>query len=459
MRARPVTAFALTRYAHAQPVPRSPAGDPHLAWAHENGLVGRERINRSDEAGDFTGLTRPTRNLFRTARAYREWARELSETDATWEAFERMRQARWNARHRALHAGQRDHNVEGAGRLLPCETTALDSSRVQPARRDSLPLLDRMPALARRTPLTPTLAVFETFTMEKEPRQYRDSSSGQMRTREYNVRSWAAAPTTVGAARVPRRPSEAEGVQYRRLCLQNATCFNNLEAAHPINFFEQRDVCMNCGAERFTVTNPSICCQNGSLVLDRQLPNELLSLISEAPGFSKQSRAGNDLFRFAQMALPKGTHRFPDSYQHLKVTGMPFAIISNINERSSTRSFLDDPNERLDDCMRYSAALRPSPAALATIDAVMRRENALVPRLINWAEESTRSSSLMVYGGGGGGSPFPPAAIPIPPRSREVARPPRHGRGCAYTLRPFSSTAIRACCAPAWCVSSSYNPR
>ena len=28
----------------------------------------------------------------------------------------------------------------------------------------------------------------------------------------------------------------------------------------------------------------------------------------------------------------------------------------------------------------------------------------------------------MVYGGGGGGSPFPPAAIPIPPRSREVAR-------------------------------------
>ncbi|EOD11992.1 Hypothetical protein EMIHUDRAFT_247654 [Emiliania huxleyi CCMP1516] len=106
-------------------------GDPHLAWAHENGLVGRERINRSDEAGDFTGLTRPTRNLFRTARAYREWARELSDTDATWEAFERMRQARWNARHRALHAGQRDHNVEGAGRLLPCETTALDSSRVQ----------------------------------------------------------------------------------------------------------------------------------------------------------------------------------------------------------------------------------------------------------------------------------------------------------------------------------------
>ena len=115
MRARPVTAFALTRYAHAQPVPRSLAGDPHLAWAHENGLVGRERINRSNEAGTFTGLTRPTRNLFRTARVYREWARELSETDATWEAFERMRQARHKARHRALHAAHEPARLRDSG--------------------------------------------------------------------------------------------------------------------------------------------------------------------------------------------------------------------------------------------------------------------------------------------------------------------------------------------------------
>ena len=39
MRARPVTAFALTRYAHPQPVPRSLAGDPHLAWAHESHVM------------------------------------------------------------------------------------------------------------------------------------------------------------------------------------------------------------------------------------------------------------------------------------------------------------------------------------------------------------------------------------------------------------------------------------
>ena len=112
MRARPVTAFALTRYVHAQPIPRSLAGDPHLAWAHAHGLVGRERINRSDEAGDFTGLTRPTRNLFAASRAYREWARELSESDATWEAFQRMRQARRKAR-------LRQHNGELSGGGAP----------------------------------------------------------------------------------------------------------------------------------------------------------------------------------------------------------------------------------------------------------------------------------------------------------------------------------------------------
>ena len=42
------------------------------------------------------------------------------------------------------------------------------------------------------------------------------------------------------------------------------------------------------------------------------------ALISTPSGLSKESRAANDLFWFAQMALPKGTHRIPDSYhEHL----------------------------------------------------------------------------------------------------------------------------------------------
>ena len=177
--------------------------------------------------------------------------------------------------------------------------------------RDSMPLLDRMPCRARAAPLTPALSIFETFTRGKAPRQYRDQASGELRMGKRTTVVWAAAPTSnvqnVNRAGImPRQPTDAECSAYRKLCLQNVTCFHHLEEAHPINFFEQRNICPHCGAERYVTMNEMQCCQGGKLVLDRQMPSALLSLISEAPGFSKQSRAGNDLFRFAQMALPKG---------------------------------------------------------------------------------------------------------------------------------------------------------
>merc|ERR1712039_238465 len=68
------------------------------------------------------------------------------------------------------------------------------------------------------------------------------------------------------------------------------------------------------GAERFITTNKNQCCAGGSLVLDRVLPEPLKKLISEAPGFSKQSRCGNDLFRFAQVPL----HGWPQPHMHLQ---------------------------------------------------------------------------------------------------------------------------------------------
>ena len=108
------------------------------------------------------------------------------------------------------------------------------------------------------------------------------------------------------------------------------------------------------------------------------MPPELLELITSIPGLSKQSRAANDLFRFAQMALPKGTHRIPDSYQHLKITGFPYAIIPNLNERSSTRSFLEDPHERLERRAEQDVQLRPSDAAVRVIGTVLRSTNPLV---------------------------------------------------------------------------------
>ena len=312
----------------------------------------------------------------------------------------------------------RSHTSEWGQRLLPCETSAIDSSRHRPGARSKRPLLDRMPCRAARAPLEGLLAGFATFQKHREPEPRRDSGAADQsrddepeqrgegdatdavtndkKCRSRHAVTWAAAPTSCDGAPTPYMPTGADWDAYRRLCNQNATCFHALEQAHPINFFEQRDVCTHCGCERVVTMNSKHCCQHGSLLMERDFPEELLRLISIAPGLSKQSRAANDLFRFAQMALPKGTHRIPDSYQHLKVTGIPFAVLSNLNERSSTRAFLDDPSERLDASDRYCAQVRPSEAAIETIRTVMESTNCLVRQLINWSEASHQTARLVL---------------------------------------------------------------
>ena len=257
-----------------------------------------------------------------------------------------------------------------------------------------------MPCRAGAAPLTGSLRVFETFTREADKREEDDHVHGGKRERVFEVLRWAAAPvSTADTAPAPREPTHDEWAAYDRLCAQSVTCFSDLEEKHPINFFEQRDVCKHCGAERFAVMSQKQCCQGGELVIcdrDRHMPERLLALITTPPGLSKQSRAANELFRFAQMALPKGTHRIPDSFQHLKVTGVPFAIIPNVNERSSTRSFLDDPIERLEESERYNDDVRPSEAAIETIKTVLDSENALVRQLINWSEAMINTARLVL---------------------------------------------------------------
>jgi len=180
-----------------------------------------------------------------------------------------------------------------------------------------------------------------------------------------------------------REPTDTQLARYQQLkCDGNVTCFSRDETAHPINFYEQTDVCQSCGAERFRTTNVRLCCQEGELCFNDELcnamPTQLIDLISMTPGLSKQSRTANELFRFAQFALPKGTHRMPDSFKHLKVTGIPYAIVPNVNEASSTRSFLDEPYERLatrDNT--FAKEIRPSDHAMVVVDAVLRAENPL----------------------------------------------------------------------------------
>ena len=36
-----------------------------------------------------------------------------------------------------------------------------------------------------------------------------------------------------------------------------------------------------------------------------------------------------------------------DAYQHLRITGVPYAVVNNLNAATCTRSFLDDPETRL----------------------------------------------------------------------------------------------------------------
>ena len=144
------------------------------------------------------------------------------------------------------------------------------------------------------------------------------------------------------------------------------TCWTNAELNHPIHFFEQAIECQHCGYERFRVTADTKCCRDGELELNRsqRLPDDLLELMtgveqdgittsSLAPyGISKCSRVLNNQYRFGQMVLPRiGGEiqpRISDSYQHLRITGMPYAVVPNLNASSVLRSYFDEPLERLD---------------------------------------------------------------------------------------------------------------
>jgi len=270
-----------------------------------------------------------------------------------------------------------------------------------------------MPRCARAAPLVGEMAVFATAALHGRRVVYAPHGSGaaaapptQAQLEEY-VKLTGARPracvcaTCAGRART-RTTSRAMALTSRAPCPcaasagQNTTAFSASEKNHPINVFEQVNVCIHCGCERFLSTRPTQCCEGGRLLLDRAMPPRLLSIIAGAPGLSKQSRCANSLFRFAQMALPKGTHRIPDHFQHLKVTGVPYALVNNLNEPSSTRSFLEDPDQRLEARDRYASDVRPSTTVLKTIDAVLRSSNPLVTQLVNWSAATATEARLVL---------------------------------------------------------------
>ena len=62
-------------------------------------------------------------------------------------------------------------------------------------------------------------------------------------------------------------------------------------------------------------------------------------------------------------ALPEGTHRLNLADDHLRVTGVPFSIVSNTNADTSTRSFLDDPADRELRASRIDRELHAKPSS------------------------------------------------------------------------------------------------
>jgi len=229
---------------------------------------------------------------------------------------------------------------------------------------------------------------------------------------------------------------------------QSITCWHASEVRHPIHFFEQRVRCQHCGAERFRTTNKLACCRGGQLLLDARLPDGLLDLMTGtrtaaapisaqacAQGISKCSRALNNKFRFAQMRLPKvhgkSQRPTPDSYQHLRITGIPYAQIENLHVMSSTRSFLDDPCERMGTwakkagprrtdaveeydsdeggeglaAARYAVANatkwapRPHAADVRVFEQIMLDESPLVDSLVNFAVDARDAFLVLRYEG------------------------------------------------------------
>jgi len=189
------------------------------------------------------------------------------------------------------------------------------------------------------------------------------------------------------------RPEEL--ARFRELVIQDTiTCWTPAEVDHPIHFFEQFVQCHHCGAQRFRTTTETKCCRNGALILNdvQRLPEELLDLMTGTSalwshGVSKESRVLNNAFRFGQQVLPRiggeVQSHVSDAYQHLRITGIPYTVVPNLNASSALRSYIDDPEARSALVSSFSGIVRPTSALVSEIKKIIER----FPR--SWTRSST----------------------------------------------------------------------
>ena len=78
------------------------------------------------------------------------------------------------------------------------------------------------------------------------------------------------------------------------------------------------------------------------------------------------------------------------------MTGIPYALLPNLNAESSTRSFLEDPYVRLENAQTFDKSVRPSEAAIGVLETVLNSENRWVRELVNWSKEDMPCARLVL---------------------------------------------------------------
>ena len=222
------------------------------------------------------------------------------------------------------------------------------------------------------------------------------------------VASDAADPYEANDGRpVPLHHTDEVGEAVRTLRsfakAHNTTWFTQLERDNPIHFWEQRLRCNFCGRDHFVVATSMHlrCCHAGACVLhrDHALSDIHIDLIARDNGCSSASRALNMQRRLVAQALAAGEHWTPDQGGGLKITGLPYALVRNVRERSAARAYLEDPDMRVDESLSLAADVVTQPRLLSTFNHVLWG-NPLYEVLREWHDEPFEDAHLVVQWGG-----------------------------------------------------------
>ena len=238
------------------------------------------------------------------------------------------------------------------------------------------------------------------------------ATSGRVRV---YVPADATDPYERGTSRGHPTPIRASSVRSAVATLRqqahagNVTWFHPCERDHPLCFWEQRVRCYFCGCDHFVLARGALhggnagmhlrCCRDGECMLhaDHAWPKLLLQHATSGTGMHSVARLLNEEARLCAMALPAGTHRLPERGGGVRITGITYALMRNVNELSSARSFYHDPDDPSLTRDERILALQSTGAKRAFHDALEYPvRNPYYEALQAWAEEENPSCHLVL---------------------------------------------------------------